>query len=200
VLDPRRLYGFVLRVALAVLTALTVNVSSDDAVKSANGSGRIAFLGEGPYQGDYWPTQQWRACRPEAVGADSHKLLAVYDYAANAKFHTEALLVARRGYIVGETYLNDFARDQRHYSYSVAKSFTGTVVGIAIDEGLLCGVEQPVYTYFPQWQQAETDPRKRLITVRHLLTMTSGLTWNEDDYYDDPSLNDAYEMHRQPRP
>lgn len=171
---------------------------NDDSGTSSTDQARLAFPGTGDYYGAYWPTEQWRSCRPDAVGANTEKLLAVYDYAANGRFHTEALLITRRGYIIGETYLNGFAPDQRHYSYSVAKSFTGTVVGIAIDEGYLPGVDQQVYQYFPEWQQPDTDPRKQHITVRHLLTMTSGITWNEDDYYNDPSQNDAYEMHRQP--
>jgi len=184
--------------AILAAAVLAIVACNDDSATSSTDANRLAFPGTGDYQGEYWPTQQWRACRPEAVGIDSDRLLAVYDYAASSRFHTEALLVTRKGYIIGETYLNGFEQDERHYSYSVAKSFTGTVVGIAIDEGQIPGVEQTVYQYFPQWQQAGTDPRKQLITVRHLLTMTSGITWNEDDYYEDPSENDAYEMHRQP--
>ena len=62
--------------------------------------------------------------------------------------------------------------------HSCSKSFTGALVGIAIDEGLFGGVDDPLSDYLPQAAEPE-DARKRQITLRHLLTHTSGLEWYE---------------------
>jgi len=154
------------------------------------------FLGEGEYLGPYWPTTTWRSCRPEEVGMESHSLVEAYEYAANTAINTEGLVIVKDGYIVGEAYFDDFTADERHYSYSICKSFTSALVGIAIDEGFLDGVHEPVYTFYPQWQTAATPAAKKASTIRHLLTMTSGLQWDESDYYTNSRPNDAYLMYQ----
>ncbi|MDH3890548.1 MAG: beta-lactamase family protein [candidate division Zixibacteria bacterium] len=177
----------------AVLICLACRDSSQ---QPGPGTLRHEFLGEGEYLGEYWPTDGWRECRPEEVGMNSAALLLVHAYAADPEFNTEGLVIVKEGYIVGEGYFRDFSIDDRHYSYSVAKSFTSAVVGMAIDNGFITGIDEKVFQYYPQWQLPNTDPRKQQITIRHLLTMMSGIEWNEDDYYSDPSQNDAFIMHR----
>lgn len=152
------------------------------------------FLGQGKYLGEYWPTTGWRMCTPEEVGMDSERLMKVYEYAANPAIKTQALLVVRKGYIVGEAYLNGFRQDSRHESFSMAKSFTSALIGIAIEKKFIAGVDEQVSKYFPEWQRPETPNSKKTMTVKHLLTMTSGLVWNEDDYYVDRSQNDVDKM------
>jgi hypothetical protein len=70
-------------------------------------------------------------------------------------------------------------------SFSVAKSFVSILVGIAMDEGLIRSVDDPVTDYVPEL--AARDPRFRQITLRHLLTMSSGIRYREDGF---PSLGD----------
>ena len=53
------------------------------------------------------------------------------------------------------------------------------VVGVAIDRGFDPGVDQPAYPYFDAWKEPGTDERKRAVTVRHLLTMSSGLRFTD---------------------
>jgi CubicO group peptidase (beta-lactamase class C family) len=137
------------------------------------------FIGTGPYQGEYWPTADWRTCRPEDVGMDSASLYAAYEYAARSNFVTEGILVVRRGYVVGEAYFRGYGATTRFASYSVAKSFLSAVVGVAIDGGFVPGVDQLACSYFDAWQAPGTDERKRTITVRHLLTMSSGLRFTD---------------------
>jgi CubicO group peptidase (beta-lactamase class C family) len=62
---------------------------------------------------------------------------------------------------------------------AVAKAFVSTFVGIAIDEGLIGSVEDPVTKYLPEL--AARDSRFELITLRHLLTMSSGLRYQEQE-------------------
>jgi CubicO group peptidase (beta-lactamase class C family) len=137
------------------------------------------FIATGSYEGEYWPTADWRTCRPEDVGMDSASLYAAYEYAARSSFATEGIAVIRRGYVVGEEYLRGYGPATRFASYSVAKSFLSAVVGVAIDRGHLPGVDQAAWPYFVAWQAPGTDERKRAITVRHLLTMSSGLRFTD---------------------
>jgi CubicO group peptidase (beta-lactamase class C family) len=137
------------------------------------------FIASGSYQGEYWPTADWRACRPEDVGVDSRALYAAYEYAARSDFVTEGVAVVRRGYVVGEEYFRGYGPTTRFASYSVAKSFLSAVVGVAIGAGQVPGLDQPAYPYFDAWRGPATDPRKRAITVRHLLTMQSGLQFTD---------------------
>jgi CubicO group peptidase (beta-lactamase class C family) len=137
------------------------------------------FIATGSYQGEYWPTDDWRTCRPEDVGMDSRALYAAYEYAARSDFVTEGVAVVRRGYVVGEEYFRGYGPTTRFASYSVAKSVLSAVVGVAIEGGHLPGVDQPAYPYFDAWRATATDPRKRAITIRHLLTMQSGLQFTD---------------------
>jgi CubicO group peptidase (beta-lactamase class C family) len=76
-----------------------------------------------------------------------------------------------------ENYFNGTQRDSIVTSFSVAKSFTSALIGIAIDEGYIHSVDDPITTYLPEL--AEGDPRFEEITVRHLLLMASGLDYVE---------------------
>jgi CubicO group peptidase (beta-lactamase class C family) len=90
---------------------------------------------------------------------------------------TLSFLVVDDDELVYERYLDGAVPDARQTSFSVAKSFVSTLVGIAIDEGLIGSVEDPVTDYVPEL--AKRDPRFARITLRHLLTMTSGLRCEE---------------------
>jgi CubicO group peptidase (beta-lactamase class C family) len=166
---------------------------------------RDDFLGKGKYQGEYWPTTDWISCRPEEVGIDSQKLMKVYDYVADPEMFTKGIVIIRKGYIVGEAYFGGNNEYTRFESYSVAKSFTGALIGIALDQEILQSVDTPIYNYYPELMQkngirvrggildesissaaekaSEILPpaEKRSITIKHVLQMSSGLEWNESD-------------------
>ncbi len=76
--------------------------------------------------------------------------------------------------------------NQLHDCRSITKSVTSCCVGIAINKGLIKNIDDPIYTYYDKKYQDKFDDKKRKITIRHLLTMTSGLEWNEDISYRDP--------------
>lgn len=90
---------------------------------------------------------------------------------------TVAFLVVHDDRLVYERYFGGSDRRTRQTSFSVAKSFVSTLVGIAIDEGLIGGVSDPVTRYVPEL--ARRDPRFERITLRDLLTMASGLRYEE---------------------
>lgn len=94
--------------------------------------------------------------------------------------HVAGLLVVHDGKIVLERYgLGETAHD-RWTSFSVGKSFTSTLAGAAIKDGYISSLDAPVTAYLPALKGSAYDG----VTVRHLLTMSSGAKWNED--YEDP--------------
>jgi CubicO group peptidase (beta-lactamase class C family) len=100
---------------------------------------------------------------------------------------TQSLIVIKDDRVVLERYANGWGRDSMVTSFSVAKSFVSTLVGIAIEGGLV-GLDDPITTYLPEL--AERDSRFGQITIRHLLTMSSGLDYQESGWFvfngDDP--------------
>jgi len=78
------------------------------------------------------------------------------------------------GYLSGT---RDIALEDIQTSFSVAKSFVATLVGIAIDEGSLADLDEPMTRYVPEL--LERDPRFGDITLRHLITMSSGLSFDD---------------------
>ena len=103
---------------------------------------------------------------------------------------TLAFVVVHHDRVVRERYLDGATRESLQTSFSVAKSFVSTLVGIAIDEGLIGSVDDPVTEYVPEL--AERDPRFRQITLRHLLTMSSGIRYEEDAGFPWPFGDDTY--------
>jgi CubicO group peptidase (beta-lactamase class C family) len=90
---------------------------------------------------------------------------------------TQAMIVIQHGELLFERYFNGADRNTMLTSFSVAKSFDSALVGIAIDEGFIDGVDDPITEYLPEL--AERDPGFERITVRHLLRMASGLDYDE---------------------
>jgi CubicO group peptidase (beta-lactamase class C family) len=72
-----------------------------------------------------------------------------------------------------------------HDMRSVSKSVVSACIGIAIAQGKIKNVDQPIFDFFEDYKQYNNEGREKL-TIRHLLTMTSGLKWNEDIPYDNP--------------
>src|SRR2546423_6440862 len=98
----------------------------------------------------YWPTRGWRSSSPEAQGMDSAKLAEGFDYIQQHKVPIHSLLIVRNGNIVLDAYFYPFQADQLHDGASMTKSVTSTLIGIAIGQHKLSGVNQPVLSLFPQ--------------------------------------------------
>ena len=90
---------------------------------------------------------------------------------------TQAFIVIGNDGVVYEQYFNGAARDSLLTSFSTAKSFVSTLVGIAIDEGHIGAVTDPVTAYLPELE--ERDDRFASITIEHLLDMAAGLGYQE---------------------
>ncbi|WP_404339159.1 serine hydrolase domain-containing protein [Sphingomonas sp. MMS12-HWE2-04] len=103
------------------------------------------------------------------------------------------LIVLKDGKVVLERYARGYGRDGRWTSFSVAKSFTSTLVGAAIRDGHIKSVDEPVTKYIPELAGSGYDG----VSIAQLLTMTSGVRWNED--YTD-AKSDVARMFLEPVP
>ena len=110
---------------------------------------------------------------------DSDLLVQVFDYIAEQGTDVYSLLVIRNGHIVVEAYRAPYRNNSRFEVHSVTKSFTGALVGIAIEQGYIEGIDQSVLSFFPDDSFDNTGYWKESIMLEHLLTMTCGLDWPE---------------------
>lgn len=102
-------------------------------------------------------------------GVDTHALAAL-EAEAKAQ-HSDALLVVKNGKLVYEHYF-DAAENAPIVAMSASKSFVSLAVGLALEDGKIKSLEQPAADFLDEWQ---ADEQKKKITVRHLLTHTSGI-------------------------
>ena len=93
---------------------------------------------------------------------------------------TTAFLVVKDNVLVHEWYAEDIDPEALHTSFSVSKSMVSTVVGMAISDGSISSLDDAITKYVPEL--LKSDPRFGEITLRHLITMTSGIAYNEDDF------------------
>ncbi len=154
----------------------------------------------------YRPPQQvgdgWETASLESVGMDPAPLVRLMNRLRDQVPHlVHGIVILRRGKLVFEEYFDgrthptfgeepiSFDRDTPHCLSSVAKSFTATLLGIAIEHGFIASADQSVFDFFPQLQDLNVGP-KRDITLEHLVTMTSGLVWDEHSRSLRDPLND----------
>jgi CubicO group peptidase (beta-lactamase class C family) len=95
------------------------------------------------------------------------------------------VIILHKGKIRLEKYELDYAADGRWTSFSVAKSFVSSLVGAAVQDGYISSLNDPLTQYIPELKGSGYDG----VTVEQLLTMTSGVKWNED--YADPESDVA---------
>lgn len=136
------------------------------------------------------PTGEWTVEAPEDQGMDSAGLDAARAYAFQDGKNTQGVVVVRGGVIVGEWY--EEGRDESWFatSWSVGKSFTSALIGIAIEEGLIESVDVSMADFLPEWRGTE----KESITLRDVLSMASGLQWEESYNPADGGTSDIIQM------
>ncbi|SES42962.1 CubicO group peptidase, beta-lactamase class C family [Streptomyces sp. yr375] len=111
---------------------------------------------------------------PSAQGVDASRVLAFFDALdACEAVEPHSVMILRHDHVVAAGWWAPYHRDRLHLLYSISKSFTATAVGLAVAEGVI-GLDDPVVSYFPEFEADITDPRSRAMRVRHLASMTSG--------------------------
>jgi CubicO group peptidase (beta-lactamase class C family) len=101
--------------------------------------------------------------------------LADTSLAAIEAYEPVAFLIAKNGRLVYERYWDGYGKESYSNSFSMAKSIVSLLIGVALDEGLIHSLDDPVAAYLPCFQEGE----KEKLSIRHLLSMSSGLDWNE---------------------
>lgn len=153
----------------------------------------------------------WRIEAQRAVGIDPKPLCALIDNRETLKLNIHSVLVVRRGSLVFEHYgrgadqrfgsaLGEvaFGPEVKHDVRSVSKSVISLLIGIALDRKLIANIDQSVFTFLPQYAALRTSAKER-ITLRHLLTMSLGIAWNQNMPYSD-ALNSEHRMTLAPDP
>ena len=130
--------------------------------------------------------------RPLPPGPPLKLPLDVDAYMAGQR--SAALLIVQVGQLRLERYGLGFDGDGRWTSFSVAKSFTSTLVGAALRDGAIKSMDDKVSAYVPELKGSAYDD----VSVAQLLSMTSGVQWNED--YGDPHSDVARFNNHQPEP
>lgn len=123
-------------------------------------------------------TKRFEISTPAEQGMDSLLTARLYYDAARVKT-IYSVLVMKDGKLIGEKYFNAGAVDQQINIHSVTKSITSALVGIALERGELKSLDQKMMDFFPELADQIKDPRKKEITIRHLLQMRAGYPWEE---------------------
>ena len=126
------------------------------------------------------PGDDWQLSTPAEQGLDPMLVARLYHDAAELET-IYSLLVVKDGFLVAEDYFNGGSVEQKALLQSVAKSYTSALVGIALDQGCLSGVEQKMIDFFPDYADQIVDPQKREITIRDMLQMRAGFPPEESD-------------------
>jgi CubicO group peptidase (beta-lactamase class C family) len=143
---------------------------------------------------DYWPTNGWQNSTPEEQGLDSARLQEMMDYIEDNHVSIQSVVVVRNGYKILEEYSSYYDQSDTHLLFSVTKSFTSALVGIAIEQGYIDNVSVPMLSFFPDYNITNEDPRRERITIEHLLTMRSGMFWDETSVPFSSPLNGIYQI------
>jgi CubicO group peptidase (beta-lactamase class C family) len=128
----------------------------------------------------YWPTDGWESATPESQGFHSAKLseglLAIKEKGINI----HSLMIIRNGSVILDAYFYPYDGSTYHDVASVTKSVMTTLIGIAVDQGKL-GLDQSILSFFPEYTTANKNPMKEQITIRHLVSNSSGFRFEEQD-------------------
>lgn len=131
---------------------------------------------------------QWSFSSPQHEGMDEHLLNQLDDYIKAKRYRLiNSVLIVKNGKIVFERYYNKFSKHSRNNIKSVWKSILSITAGICLDKGIIKSLDEPIGKYLPEFS-CNIHPYHKLITIRHLLTMSSGIYWNGGIHYHCPML------------
>ena len=130
-----------------------------------------------------WPGGSWPRSAPEEQGMDSARLAGLFRGIAEEELPIDSVTVIRNGHLVADAHVHPFAPDRKHIIHSCTKSIVSTLIGIAIDQEKLSGVDQKVLEIFPDRAAVVMEEEKRVLTLEHFLTMSHGLRTRDSYLY-----------------
>ena len=153
----------------------------------------------------------WETSALESEGMDAEPLVAMMNLIRqHADHRIHGILIARHGRLVFEEYFDGYRRDDQttqvefgrstvHDLASCTKSFTSSLLGIAIGEGIVESVEEPVAEFFPEFDWLPGSPNGA-ITLEHFINMASGIQWDQHTYAPLDPRNDLMQFGRSANP
>ena len=127
----------------------------------------------------------WDTASPPDVGVRPRDLEQTVQAVARGEAGLlHSVVVVRHGKLLAEEYFHGYRRDDLHELHAATQSVTSLLVGIAVDQGVIDSLDEPVLDYFPGIEI--DDPRWRDVTLRHLLTMQAGVDWDRHEALDEP--------------
>tara|TARA_B100001113_G_C21106692_1_gene621223 strand:+ start:372 stop:1568 length:1197 start_codon:yes stop_codon:yes gene_type:complete len=141
----------------------------------------------------YFPGDAWETKNHDEVGLDKLKIEELFELTFSDDATMSAVLI-KDGYIIKEQYAEGFNENSYGTSWSTAKSFYAALVGISLDKGEIDSLDDPVAKYVPQYNEG----KKKDITIRQILNMTSGLEFpsheHEMMFFEPDHLAYSYEV------
>ena len=141
---------------------------------------------------------------PRKRGLDGARLCGIAARLKETEADVHAVVIVRHGRLVFEQYFagydepwgqsggrHEFDATTKHDMRSASKSVISLLVGIAIDRKLIASADEPVVKFFPEYS-ALKSPGWDNITLRHLLTMSSGMQWDENRGWNDPKNDEPH--------
>jgi CubicO group peptidase (beta-lactamase class C family) len=146
----------------------------------------------------------WTVASPDSVDLDGARLCTIEQRLKLTYSDIHAVVIARHGKLAFEQYFagldQPWGKPEARYDYdattlhdmrSVTKSVTSLLVGIAIDRRMIRSINEPVVSFFPELASLKT-PGWNNVTIRHLLTMSSGIKWDETLPWGDPDNDEPH--------
>ena len=106
------------------------------------------FLSAPTTGAQYWPTTKWEKSSPHAQGFEPKSIDEMFQFIQKRNFPIDSVVIVKNGYLIGEFYSNNTNEYTLSNIYSVTKSFTSALVGIAIDKGHIRSEEQKLGSIF----------------------------------------------------
>jgi CubicO group peptidase (beta-lactamase class C family) len=165
------------KILVLLLSALVLPSSPADSIplppaaRTVPASVQETYIDPHPYP---WPESS-----PELQGLDAEIFERAFQSADDLPY-MYALVVIRNGRLIAERYFHGQSKFQANHLHSASKSFTSALVGLALRERYLQNLDQKMMDFFPEYDRPDLDPRKRGITLRHLLTMRAGFAWDDN--------------------
>lgn len=138
----------------------------------------------------------WQYDKPENHNVDDSKIQELLGEMNDMNMDSDAFhsfILIRNGKILYENYAFEYNPITIHAIHSVTKSFTSFLVGKAVEEGYIGDISDNVVSYFPEIEITDIGEQKTEVTIEHLLTMRSGMAWDDNSYWNMFSTQNACE-------
>ena len=151
-------------------------IESSQPEPAISSSAEVSQVSEVPEPEPPKPDNSWKFDTPENHQMDPEVFRQLHQAMENSKIY--AMVTVKDGVIIDEFYQDGYDENSTFAIHSCSKSFTSALMGIAMEQGYINGVDDLLSDYLPQVLE-QADTRKHQITLEHLLTQTSGLEWYE---------------------